>query len=153
MKTKIFFVSLLSIIVNFGCEDETETEGTINGDYVGNWYESYFANYDGEECSGEPTTEREETSDSYFWTLNDDGSALVTNETMCSAPDNADSEWCTATWTSSGGNILISSYGITSSYTVSETQGVLQMSIVVQGQSGSQDNMTPFCQLTRFTKI
>ncbi len=153
MKTKIFFVSFLAILVNLGCEDEAETKGTINGDYVGNWYKTFFAQYDSSECAGDDYMGGgEDTTKSTFFSLFEDGTTLTTDTWSCQTPDNVDNDMCNGTWSSSGNSITLGSGGFNLTYTVTETDGVLKMTRELTGYSDvNQEN--PMCQLYEYTKM
>lgn len=149
----IIFITLLGTL-HVGCSEEktaSETEYTINTDYVGDWTQTYFAQYDGEECSGSPTFEDSEPGMTY--TLNDDGTVRIIGTLGCDETTAEDEEICQSTWGATDTSIKIGTGFLSSEYTLgTDTDDSTIMTNEIQGQAGSsEDDMSPICQYNKFT--
>ena len=151
---KTIFVALLGAI-HFGCGEEKaepETEYSINPDYVGDWTQTYFAQYDGDECSGEPSFENSEVGMTY--TLNEDGTVRITGTLGCDETTSEEEETCQSTWGATDTSIKIGTGIMSTVYTLgSDTDGSMIMTSEMQAQAGSsEDDMSPICQYNEFTQ-
>ena len=56
MKNYTNILLLIGSLIAFSCEDDDGSGDnySVNADYVGDWMQTYFAQYDGEACSGIP---------------------------------------------------------------------------------------------------
>ena len=160
MSIQKIILATLTLAVYSGCgEDKTtddtesaDVEYTVNAEYVGDWTQTYFAQYDGEACSGDPTFEDNEIGMNY--TLNDDGSVLITGSLGCEEETAASTDMCQSTWGASGTTIKIGAGAYGMEYTVStDTDGSTIMTSEVQGQAGSSpEDASPICQYSKYTK-
>ncbi|MEC7986120.1 MAG: hypothetical protein VX278_13230 [Myxococcota bacterium] len=161
MKERMVLITLLTLI-HSGCGDDkastdtttgTDAEYAVNDEYVGDWTQTYFAQYDGDACSGDPTFE--ETDSGMTYTLSDDGSVLISGSLGCDDTTNASNEMCQSTWGANGSTIRIGQGLVATEFTVgTDTDGSTIMTSEVQGQYGSsQDDMSPMCQYYKFTLL
>ncbi len=152
------YLLTILFIVFWGCEDKnTETNNDFipeqYAEYVGNWYKTFFAQYDSSECAGDNYMgEGPDTTQSEFYSLFEDGTTLTTDTWFCAAPDNASNSNCKGTWNSIENRITISNGFISLTYQVAETNGNLKMSTELKGYS-DMDEENPMCQLYEYTKL
>tara|TARA_Y100000748_G_C15202612_1_gene374124 strand:+ start:31 stop:489 length:459 start_codon:yes stop_codon:yes gene_type:complete len=151
MKKYTNILLLVGSILVFSCEDDegSGSDYSVNADYVGNWTRTYFAQYDGDACSGTP--EYVDTVSTMTYALNDDGTVSITgifcNET------NATDEMCQSTWGASGTTIRIGSSPFHTEFVVEDVNEGLTMTSKVQVEIGSSlDDLSPACQETIYTK-
>tara|TARA_B100001996_G_C18476548_1_gene522089 strand:+ start:260 stop:724 length:465 start_codon:yes stop_codon:yes gene_type:complete len=153
MKNYTNILLLIGSLIAFSCEDDDGSADSysVNADYVGDWMQTYFAQYDGEACSGIP--DFVDTLSTTKYTLNSDGTVLISGTWFCNEDNNTTEEMCQDTWGAKGNNIKIGTGFFTSIYTVTESNGETSMTLEQQVEVGtSMDDMSPACQKSTYTK-
>ena len=154
MKKYTNILLLVGSILVFSCEDDKGSENnySVNADYVGIWKQTYFAQFDGDACSGTP--EFEDTTLTTTYTLNNDGTVLTSGTFFCNEVNNTTEEICQDKWGASGNTIRIGAAPFGTEYTVTDTDEGLKMTseFDMMGSNSPDEEMTPICQKYVFTK-
>jgi hypothetical protein len=155
MKKYTNILLLVASILVLSCEDDegSGSDYSVNADYVGDWEQTYFAQFDGNACSGTP--EYVDTVSAMIYALNDDGTVLISGTWFCDETNNTTEEMCQSTWGASGTTIRIGTAPLHSDLTVADTDEGLTMTSEreMMASSSPDEEMSPICQKSIYTKL